>query len=132
MLLSFITCQFTDQSRQNCFPSFTFPFSLILSLLPWLRQPGTVGSVVHHTLLFDMLDALHVVVPVVLKIHYLNLPCLNLPYLNLHLPYLNRPYLNLPYLNLPYLNLPRPRNLIQVPSRLDLPGTVSVVVSHLR
>jgi len=118
MLLSFIMCQFTDQSRQNYFPSFTFPFSLILSrvpnlflyLLPWLRQPGSVGSVVHHTLIFDMLDALHAV-PVVPK--------------NLNLPYLNLPYLNLP-------NLPRPRNLIQVPSRLDLPGTVSVVVSHLR
>src|SRR5882762_1068615 len=24
MLLSFITCQFTDQSRQNCFPSLQF------------------------------------------------------------------------------------------------------------
>jgi hypothetical protein len=65
-----------------------------------------------------MLDALHVVAFVLDPPRNLNLPSPNLP------------YPNLPSLNLP--NLPRPRNLIQPPDSLGLPGCVWIAVNHLR
>ena len=89
-----------------------------------LDRPGCVGSVVNHSLLLNMLDALHVVV-------VLDIRDLNPPYLNLHLPHLNLPHLSLPSLNLSHLNLLRPRNLNQVPCSLDLPGCVVIAVNRL-
>jgi hypothetical protein len=75
-----------------------------------------------------MLDALHVVAFVLDPPRNLNLPSPNLPYPNLLS--LNLPYPNLLSLNLP--NLPRPRNLIQLPDSLGLPGCVGTAVNHLR
>ena len=110
---SYIYYSFIFFSLFDFIPS---PQSLYLFL--WLRQPGVVGIVVNHSLLFNMLDALPVVAFVLDPPRNLNLPSPNLPYP--HLPSLNLP------------NLPRPRNLIQPPDSLDLPGCVGIAVNHLR